>query len=165
MRFIDPRQDRWHLAAGEDGPLPHPDPARDRLLTLAQWHAVRAHWPAGLNTGVIVPNDADVADLAGCLPKLALVVLQFPQWTDGRAYSQGRLLRVRHRFTGELRAEGEVLVDMLPLLVRTGFDAAHLRADQSREDAARALAFFPGHYQGDVAEPRPLFQRDEATQP
>jgi len=52
-----------------------------------------------------------------------------------------------------------VLVDMLVLLQRTGFDAVELRADQSREAAERALGFFPGHYQGDVRETRPLFVR------
>jgi hypothetical protein len=34
-----------------------------------------------------------------------------------------------------------------------------LRADQSREAAERALNFFPGHYQGDVREHRPIFAR------
>ena len=51
MRFLDPRQDCWHRVEGEDGPLPHPDPQADRLLTLEQWHAVRETWPRGLATG------------------------------------------------------------------------------------------------------------------
>jgi uncharacterized protein (DUF934 family) len=79
---------------------------------------------------------------------------------DGRAYTQARLLRVRYRYGGEIRATGEVLVDMLPLMQRTGFNAALLRRDQSREAAERALEFFElGHYQGDVSEPRPVFAR------
>jgi uncharacterized protein (DUF934 family) len=48
---------------------------------------------------------------------------------------------------------------MLPLLQRTGFDAAVLRADQSLEAADRALGFFPAFYQGDLQNPRPLFAR------
>jgi hypothetical protein len=43
-----------------------------------------------------------------------------------------------YRYAGELRATGDVLVDMLPLLRRTGFDAAQLRADQNRARAASA---------------------------
>jgi uncharacterized protein (DUF934 family) len=164
MRFIDTRHDRWHKVQGEDGPIPHPDPAPDRLLTLEQWHAVRDTWPRGLATGVMLPNTLDVdslaADLRGPDARLQLVVLQFPKWTDGRAYSQARVLRARHRFDGELRAVGEVLVDMLPLLQRTGFDAVQLRHDQKVENAVRALGFFPGHYQGDVQQPRPAFARD-----
>jgi hypothetical protein len=49
------------------------------LLTLEQWHAVREHWPADLPTGVVLSNSADVSALAVDLPRLALVVLQFPE--------------------------------------------------------------------------------------
>jgi len=159
MKFIDPLHDAWHPASGEDGPMPHPAPARDRLLTLAQWHAVRETWPADLNTGVVLTNDVDVESLVDDLPKLALVVLHFPKWTDGRAYSQAHLLRQRYRFAGQIRATGEVLVDMMPLLARSGFDAAQLRGDQNRAFAERALGFFDGYYQGAVGETRPWFAR------
>jgi uncharacterized protein (DUF934 family) len=164
MKFIDPRHDRWHAVDGEDGPVPQPDPAPHRLLTLEQWHAVRARWPRTLPVGVRLPNDADpqviAADGAGAGAPLALIVLAFPKWTDGRAYSQARLLRVRHGFRGELRAAGEVLVDMLPLLARCGVDAVQLRPDQDLDAALHALGLFAAHYQGDVREPRPLFARD-----
>ena len=159
MKFIDQAHDRWHLVAGEDGPVPHPDPCAHRLLTVEQWHAVRGLWPEGLATGVVVPNTADVSLLAADAPRLALIVLQFPKWTDGRAYSQARLLRTRHRFAGELRASGEVLVDMLPLLQRCGFDAVQLRPDQSPVAAQRALRFFTAYYQGDVLSSAPIFAR------
>ena len=92
------------------------------------------------------------------------MTLAFPKWTDGRAYSQARLLRSRLRFKGEVRATGEVLVDMLPLLERTGFDSVVLRADQDRGAAERALKFFPGHYQGDVKNAQPVFDRPERAQ-
>jgi uncharacterized protein (DUF934 family) len=159
MKFIDPSRDRWHAVSGEDGPMVTLTPAPHSLLTLAQWHGARHHWPAGMPVGVVFPNDADIEQLADDLPRLSLVVLQFPKWVDGRAYTQARLLRRRLRFQGEVRATGEVLVDMVPLMHRTGFDAAVLRGDQSVEVAERALRFFPGHYQGDVNEPRPLFTR------
>lgn len=162
MKFIDKAHDRWHQAVGEDGPIPTPMQQPHQLLTLEQWHAVRETWPAGLPTGVIFPNDADIETLAADLPRLALVALQFPKWTDGRAYSQARLLRSRLRYAGEVRALGDVVVDMTPLLQRTGFDAAVLRGDQKREHAERALEFFRGHYQGDVTQTHPLFKRTPA---
>ena len=168
MRFIDTRQDRWRRVEGEDGPIPHPDPQADLLLTLEQWHAVRDTWPLGLPTGVMLPNTLDVEtladDLSGPHARLSLVVLHFPKWTDGRAYSQARVLRSRYRFDGEIRATGDVLVDMMPLLQRTGFDAAQMRHDQNLDAAVRALGFFPGHYQGDVQQPRPAFDRDLAAE-
>jgi len=162
MKFIDPHHDRWHAAVGEDGPMPTPDPRAGCLLTLEQWHAVRAHWPHEVRAGVVVPNDADVETLEPDLPRLALIALHFPKWVDGRAYSQARVLRSRLRYAGELRATGEVLVDMLPLLHRTGFDAVQLRGDQSLESGQRALRFFADHYQGDVHETQPLFARRAA---
>ena len=162
MKFIDPQHDRWHAAVGEDGPTPTPDPCANRLLTLEQWHAVREHWPHDVRAGVVVPNDSDIETLEVDLARLALIALQFPKWVDGRAYSQARLLRSRLRYSGEVRATGEVLVDMLPLLHRTGFDAVQLRGDQSLESGQRALRFFAAHYQGDVHETQPQFARRPA---
>jgi len=159
MKFVEKYQDPWHTAAGEDGPIPHPNALPNQLLTLEQWHAVRDSWPAGLPTGVIVPNDVDIETIEADLPRLQLIVLQFPKWIDGRAYSQARILRSRFRYGGEVRATGDVVVDMMPLLKRTGFNAVALRGDQKREHAERALGFFAGHYQGDVLEHRPLFAR------
>jgi uncharacterized protein (DUF934 family) len=168
MKFIDIHHDQWHTVGGEDGPMDHPPIKSYSLLTLAQWHAVREHWPLRdaadyKPAGVIVTNDTDIEVLEKDLPQLALVVLQFPKWVDGRAYTQAHMLRKRYRFTGEVRATGEVLIDMLPLMARTGFDAATLRADQDLAAAERALGFFtdtgPGHYQGDVNVTKPLFAR------
>ena len=157
MKFIDPQRDPWHRLGGEDGPPVSINPAPHLLLDIAQWHACRAHWPAGMPVGVLLPNDADVKDIAADLPRLALVALHFPKWVDGRAYSQARLLRSRYRYTGEVRATGEALVDMVPLMARTGFDSVRMRSDQSVDAAERALGFFHGHYQGDVRDNRPLF--------
>ncbi len=160
MKFIDTHHDTWHQAVGEDGPMQQPPVRANLLLTLEQWHAVRESWPAGLPTGVIVPNTVDIETVAPDLPRLQLVALQFPKWIDGRAYSQARLLRSRYRFGGEVRATGDVVVDMMPLLARTGFDAVQLRHDQRQSSAERALNFFPGHYQGDLLQPQPAFARD-----
>ena len=160
MKFILTQSDPWHTADGEDGPQPHPPARKHTLLTLEQWHAVRTTWPAGLVKGVMLPNSVDIETLADDLHRLALVVLQFPKWVDGRAYSQARLLRTRYRYGGEIRATGDVLVDMVPLLARTGFSSAQLRRDQKIAAAERALGFFAGHYQGDVKQPLPAFARD-----
>ena len=96
---------------------------------------------------LLLENDADVLALAADIQRRAMVVLQFPKWTDGRAYSQAVLLRGRLRYTGEIHATGEVLADMLPLLRRCGFNTVQLRADQKLETAQRALGYFDTHYQ------------------
>jgi len=157
MRFIDSIQDPWRTLS-DDGSRP----AGALLLTHEQWSSRRAEFASAQPLGLIVPNTLDVELLHDDLPRFALIALQFPKWTDGRAYSQARLLRARLRYTGEVRATGEVLVDMLPLLHRSGVDAVLMRADQSLDSAQRALRFFAGHYQGDVHEARPLFARPAA---
>lgn len=157
MRFIDPAQDPWH-ALSDDVPRP----MSHLLLSHEQWSSRRSEFSGVQPLGLIVPNTLDVELLHDDLPRLALIALQFPKWTDGRAYSQARLLRARLRFSGEVRATGEVLVDMLPLLHRSGVDAVLMRADQSLDSAQRALRFFAHHYQGDVHEVRAAFGRPVA---
>jgi len=162
MKFID-----RHSADATDTWLLQPDseiagPAPRRLLTLVQWQAVRTAWPTTVPVGVLLPNTADVEALADDLPRIALIALEFPKWVDGRAYSQAHVLRARLHFAGEIRATGEVLVDMMPLLQRTGFDAVVLREGERRSSAERALGFFPEYYQGDVLQPLPRFARQAA---
>ena len=133
MKFIDTNHDRWHEATADDSLVAAPAAEAWSLLTIAQWQAVRDAWPQDLAVGLIVPNDVDIETVVADLPRLQLVALCFPKWVDGRAYSQARLLRMRYRFAGEIRATGEVLVDMLLLLKRCGFDSAVLRGDQKRD--------------------------------
>ena len=166
MKFIDSHEkprDPWHTVDGDDGPMVTLTPMPFSLLTLLQWHGVRSHWPEGMPVGVLLANDVEVIEIVADLPRLSLIALRFPKWVDGRAYSQAKVLRARYRYTGQIRAIGEVLVDMLPLLQRTGFDAVAMRADQSRDAAERALGFFRGHYQGDALDNRPLFALPPGT--
>ena len=88
------------------------------------------------------------------------IELQFPKFTDGRAYSQAVVLR-RKGFVGDLRATGDVLIDQLLLMQRCGFSSAALRADQNPAFAARALGLIDAHYQGDVAH-APVFAREQS---
>ena len=159
MKFIDTHHDAWHTAGGEDGPIPHPAAKEGLLLTLEQWHAVRETWPAGLRTGVTLANTVDIETLEADLPRLSLVALQFPKWIDGRAYSQAHVLRVRLGYRGEVRATGDVLVDQLAQMQRTGFSSAVLRADQDAATGERLLRHYPAFYQGDAVNTAPLFAK------
>lgn len=159
MHFVKPAQDPWRAVVGEFGPTPIPPVAPHSLLTLEQWQAVRDAWPADVPVGVTLANVADVEELTQDLRRFELVALQFPKWVDGRAYSQARILRSRLRYAGQVRATGDVVVDMLPLLARTGFDAVQLRDGQNEDSARRALTLVTDFYQGDVHQPRPLFSR------
>jgi len=107
-------------------------------------------------------NDADPRTLA--LDGVACIELEFPKFTDGRAYSQAFLLRRRLGFQGELRATGDVLVDQLQLIQRSGFDSAVLRADQDLAIAQRQLSHFHSFYQGDAVDVLPLFASTETLE-
>jgi len=89
--------------------------------------------------------------------------LHFPKFTDGRAYSQAFLLRRRLGFKGEIRATGDVLMDQLVQMERTGFDAAVLRADQNLQFAQRQFHRYRSFYQGDAITVKPLFSRGATT--
>ena len=98
-------------------------------------------------TGVIWPNDRRAAELLPYLDWIALVVLVFPTFRDGRAYSQARLLRERHEFRGELRATGQVLRDQLLFLHRAGFDAFEVTKEKDTAAFAEALQRYSIFYQ------------------
>jgi uncharacterized protein (DUF934 family) len=85
--------------------------------------------------------------------------LQFPKFTDGRAYSQAFLLRRRLGFAGELRATGDVLIDQLVQMQRTGFDVAVLREGVDASAAQRQFEHFVGFYQGSAVSTQPQFAK------
>ena len=104
----------------------------------------------------IEPNQAsksfrnDENPLEADLDGITRVDLHFPKFSDGRAFTQAVMLRKRAGYTGEIRATGDVLVDQLQQMKRTGFDAAVLREDQDIEVAQRQLNRFDGFYQTDA---------------
>ena len=111
-------------------------------------------------TGTLtLPNDAELAEIAaaGTLQGVERVELNFPKFTDGRAFSQAFLLRRRLGFTGQIRAIGDVLIDQLAQMQRSGFTQAVLRADQSIEHGQKLLAQYDAYYQGDAVDTRPHF--------
>ena len=101
-------------------------------------------------------NDADPRQVS--LVGIDRVDLQFPKFSDGRAFSQAFVLRRRLGFHGEIRATGDVLVDQLVQMQRTGFSSAVLRADQDIADAQRQFDRFTRFYQGDAVSTAPLFR-------
>jgi uncharacterized protein (DUF934 family) len=98
-------------------------------------------------TGVAWPNDRDVAELGPYLDRLALVVLVFPTFKDGRGYSQARGLRERFGFRGEIRATGDVLRDQFLFLHRAGFDAFEVRKPEDAPAFCAALRRYNVFYQ------------------
>ena len=117
-----------------------------------------AEQAAAAETKVLqLPNDADPREIS--LEGIERVELAFPKVADGRAFSQAFLLRRRLGFTGDIRATGDVLIDQLLQMQRTGFSSAVLRADQDAAHAQRQLDRYSQFYQGDAVDVHPLFKK------
>jgi len=104
-----------------------------------------------------IANDVDPATCT--LQGVTRVELHFPKFADGRAFSQAVILRRRLGFQGDIRATGDVLIDQVQQMSRTGFSSAELRADQSLDKARAQLQRFADFYQGDAHQAQPRFAR------
>jgi uncharacterized protein (DUF934 family) len=103
-----------------------------------------------------ISNDIDVTTLHQEIASAQCIELHFPAFTDGRAFSQATQLRKRLGFKGDIRATGDVLIDQLVQMQRSGFSSAVLRDDQNEEHATKLLAHYKDFYQGDAAH-QPAF--------
>ena len=112
--------------------------------------------------GVLVIG-SDANPLESNLNGIKRIDLHFPKFTDGRAFTQAVMLRKRAGFTGEIRATGDVLVDQLQQMARSGFDVAELRADQDLAAGQRQLDRYNEFYQADVVQKAPHFANKEAA--
>ncbi len=118
------------------GDTAHEEPAvtLDAFVDQADAHAVRVE--AGDDVRVLIPH----------LARLKLVEVAFPKFRDGRGYSTARTLR-EAGYAGELRAQGDVLVDQIPLMRRCGFDSFAPEAPVDEAALTRAVERYDAVYQ------------------
>jgi uncharacterized protein (DUF934 family) len=117
------------------------------ILPLDQWLANRERWisrPGRI--GVMLAPAHKIRLFAQDLGRFSLIGAEFPGPSEGRGYSQGRLLRDRWNFTGELRATGHIGRDHVFFLARCGFNSFEL-PDKEIEGARAALTTFSAAYQ------------------
>lgn len=152
-------KETWHLLPAETT-LEGLSNCDDLIVPLALWlehaHALKAR-DGGL--GVWLNSDEEVEAIADDLEHFQVVALNFPVFSDGRSYSNARLLRDRYGYKGEVRAIGDVLRDQLFLMKRCGFDAYVIREDRNAEEALQSLKDFSEVYQAATDQPLPLFRR------
>ena len=137
-------ENEW-LSLADDAALPASGKV---IVSLKRFRAERAALDgSGLAVGVRILNTEDVATLAQELTGQPLIAVEIPKMADGRAYSQARVLRERYAYRGEIRAQGDVMHDLLFNMARCGINAFELRADQDAQDCLRAFADFDLAYQ------------------
>jgi uncharacterized protein (DUF934 family) len=118
----------------DDEPLEQPSVTLDAFLDQSNATAVR-----------LEPDD-DARALIPHLDRLALIEIGFPKYRDGRGYSAARILR-EAGYAGELRAQGDVLVDQIAFMRRCGFDSFAPEAPLNQSDVDAALARYAHVYQ------------------
>lgn len=97
-------------------------------------------------TAVRLEPDDDARALIPHLDRLSLIEIAFPKYRDGRGYSAARILR-EAGYKGELRAQGDVLVDQIAFMRRCGFDSFAPEGSLNPEDVANALSRYDHVYQ------------------
>ncbi len=124
IRATGAADDPWLFVKDED-PLPE---AGAVIVTLARFQANRDQLLARATPlGLRLKSDQAPSLVAGDIERFDVIALEFPKFTDGRAFSSARLLRERHGYRGELRAVGNVLRDQLAFMRRCGFDSYEIK--------------------------------------
>mgnify|MGYP003630188207 CR=1 FL=1 len=111
--------------------------------------------------GVAIGNDVDISELLPLLSQLALIAVDFPSFSDGRAFSQARLLR-RAGFRGQVRARGDVTWDRLRFMHRCGIDAMEIAEDRYSPEMLHAFSEISVRNQGAADDPQPSYRQQEA---
>ncbi|NOT83249.1 MAG: DUF934 domain-containing protein [Methylococcaceae bacterium] len=129
----------------DDQPLPSQG---NITVSLARWQKDRTQLlkTAGKLGVRLEPTDA-TATIADDLSKLALVEVNFPLYTDGRAFSHARHLRHHYRFQGEIRAVGQFMADQVFYLSRVGVNSFQLADTEKLPIALSTLKDFSSSYQ------------------
>ena len=126
-----------------DDPVPD-EPAVSLDAFIGQSNAVSVSIEAG----------DDVRQLETVLDRLRLVEIDFPKFRDGRGFSSARILR-EMGYAGEIKAVGDVLVDLVFFMRRCGFDSFAPNVPFNDADVQAALTRYPHVYQdaADAAVP------------
>ncbi len=149
--------DTWRTLA-DDEAVPGDDSAI--VVSYDRWFAEQATLERrNAPLGLAIANTQAVEKLNGDVNRFGLIALNFPKFSDGRAYSQARLLRERLGYRGTLRATGNVLLDQLMFMLRSGFDQFDTAKPVSAEAFRRNVGRFTAFYQPAADGVEPVFRR------
>jgi uncharacterized protein (DUF934 family) len=128
----------------DDAPLP----LNGTIVSLARFKDERDKLLArNAPLGVRLKSEDSPEALGEDVHRLSVVVLEFPKFRDGRAFSWARMLRTRQGFEGEIRAAGHFLYDQIAFMRRVGIDAFEVHESFTIEQYDRALGEIADVYQ------------------
>jgi uncharacterized protein (DUF934 family) len=105
-----------------------------------------------LALAVMLSETDSVDDILPFLNDLQMVVLRFKVFSDGRAFSQSKLLRDRHGYQGQIRAVGDVIRDQLSFMQRCGFSQFQLAETEDVDQAIHAFSDISNTYQPELVQ-------------
>jgi uncharacterized protein (DUF934 family) len=133
------------LRLRDDEPVDEPAVTLDAFLDQSNAASVR------------IEAGDDVRRLLPVLDRVKLVEIDFPKLRDGRGFSSARILR-EAGYTGEIKATGDVLVDLIFFMQRCGFDSFAPDKPFDPEDAHNALNRWPHVYQHAADDRVPIWK-------
>lgn len=138
-------EDNWtHIADDEE--IKRDD--NNITISLSRWKQEKTTLDNHKGKFGIRLSPADkLGDIAENLQKLGLIALEFPAYTDGRSFSQARLLRSQYGFNGEIRAMGNYMPDQVFYLSRVGVNSFELEDSEKLPLALSTLEGFTVKYQ------------------
>ena len=138
-------RDRNWLRFRDDEPADEPSVSLDAFVGQTNASSVR------------VEAGEDVEDLLPHLDRVRLVEVDFPRFRDGRGFSTARILR-EAGYAGEIKATGDVLVDLVFFMRRCGFDSFAPNVPLDREVLEASLARYPYVYQHAADDAVPIWK-------
>ena len=139
-------QDEWAFVA-DDAPLN----ADYNIVSLERWNQERDALSTHKNLGLRLESDVIIEDIIKDLSHFSLIELFIPVFTDGRAFTHSRLLRSRYNFSGDIRVNGDFMLDQIIYLNRVGISSFVLNDQDSAEKAIAVMDDFSAFYQESVA--------------
>jgi len=120
----------------------------DITVSVKRWHEEKQSLLKHVGkVGIRLTPEDLVEAIGGDLSDVSLIELDFPTFTDGRAFSQTRLLRNRYAYQGEIRAIGHFMADQVFYLNRVGVNAFELDKPRDIELALSSMHDFSVQYQ------------------
>lgn len=128
----------------DDAPLP----ANGVIVSLARFKKERESLLArNAPLGVRLKSAESPEELGQDVHRLSVVVLEFPAFRDGRAFSWARMLRTRMDYKSEIRGCGHFLPDQIAFMIRVGIDSFDGDARITPEAVKRTLSEMTDVYQ------------------